>query len=307
MYNVAGFARAAAESVLSQAWTDLELIAIDDGSNDGSSGMVKAIPDSRVRAMCQGHRGVAAARNIGLNCARGRYIAFMDADDLWLPGKLGEDITFLESHPGADLVFSAMRMVDETGREIGRTVRRWSGVLTLRDLLIENMIGTDTVLMRREAVQRTGWFDETLLSGSDYDYWLRVALLRPENLYGSPRVTALYRRRPDQLTGDWARQLEVWQKIIGKMRALRPELLSEVETLAAAGLHRALAATAYENGELDPALRLFGQAMRAAPGFLLGDRRTWLLGSALLSARVLPRRAHETLEKFARTARASRP
>jgi glycosyltransferase involved in cell wall biosynthesis len=307
LYNVENFVRAAADSVLSQSWRDLELIAIDDGSTDETLREVERLRDPRVLLLRQEHRGAAAARNAGLLRARGRYISFMDGDDVWLDGKLEQDVRRLDSQPETDLVFSAMRMVDEAGRDIARTVRRWSGVLTLRDLLIENMIGTDTVLMRRDAVQRAGWFDESLPAGSDYDYWLRVALLRPNNLFGSPQVTALYRRRAGQLTGNWQQQREVFQRIMAKMRAAASGQVAEVEHLASANFYRALSATAYENGELDSALQLFRQAMKLAPGSLLKDKRTWLLGSALLSARALPRPVHQKLEALVRTNRAYRP
>ena len=106
------------------------------------------------------HRGAVAARNAGLRAARGRYIGFLDAADVWLPGKLGRDVAHLEADPVADLVFSSMRIVDVASRNLGRTIRKWSGTLTLRDLLIENRIPTPTVVMRSEAVRRAGWFDE---------------------------------------------------------------------------------------------------------------------------------------------------
>jgi glycosyltransferase involved in cell wall biosynthesis len=248
MYNVARFVREAAESVLSQSWQDLELLAVDDGSTDSTAREIEEIRDPRVLLLREPHRGVAAARNAGLRSARGRYIAFLDADDVWLPGKLERDVAYLDADPEADLVFSAMRMVDESGRGLGRTIRRWSGVLTPRDLLIENMIGADTVLMRRAAFEQTGWFDENLPAGSDYDYLLRLALLRPNNLHGASRVSALYRRRAGQVSSDWTQQLDAWKKIMAKMRALCPERVVEIER-PAAGMHRALAATAYENGE----------------------------------------------------------
>ncbi|HLG94867.1 MAG TPA: glycosyltransferase [Bryobacteraceae bacterium] len=306
IYNAARFVREAVASVLSQSWTDLELIAIDDGSEDASACEFQQAGDCRSSLIRQEHRGPAAARNTGLRLARGRYIAFMDGDDLWLPGKLEQDVAFLDAHPEADLVFSSMRIVDEFGNGLGRTIRKWSGAVTIRDLLIEDIIGTPTVLMRREAVEQIGDFDESMPAGSDYDYWLRAALLRPNRLYGVPRVSALYRRHPGQISADWQEQLEFWMRIMAKMRAICPEELAQVERLAGAGIHRALAATAYENGDSDDALRLFQQALRTAPMFLLSDRRTWLLGSALVSALVLPRRVHQKLERLARTARASR-
>lgn len=305
MYNVARFVREAAESVLSQSWRDLELIAVDDGSTDATVAEMEQIGDPRVVLRCQPHRGAAAARNTALGCARGRYIAFVDGDDVWLPGKLEQDVAYLEAHAEADLVFSAMRMVDEELRDRGRAIRRWSGVLSPRDLLIENMIGADTVLVRRAAFEHAGWFDENLPVCSDYDYWLRLALLRPNSLRGASRVSALYRRRSGQVSGDWKQQLGARTKIMARMRAICPEWMVEVERPATGGMHCALAATAYENGELEAASRLFQQALRYAPGFLLADKRTWLLGSALLSSRVLPRGAHQKLEQFARTARAS--
>ena len=304
IYNVERFVRAAAESVLSQSWRDLELIAVDDGSEDGTAAEIERFDDPRVILLRRQHQGAAAARNTGLACARGRYVSFMDGDDVWLESKLEEDIRRLESHPGIDLVFSAMRMVNEDGRDIARTVRRWSGVLALRDLLIENMIGTDTVLMRREACAEAGRFDEHLTAGSDYEYWIRVALLRPNNIHGSAEVTALYRRRAGQLTGNWRQQQDVWMQIMAKVRAECPDEFVSVESTARANFQRALSATAYENGELESASELFQEAMQLAPGFLLKDKRTWLLGSALLSARVLPSRMHQRLEASFRSARA---
>lgn len=306
MYNVARFVREAADSVLSQSWCDLELIAIDDGCTDATVREMQQIRDPRVVLLRQQNRGPAASRNTGLGCARGRFIAFVDGDDMWLPDKLQREVAYLEAHPEVDLVFSAMRLVDESGRDTGRTVRKWSGVLTLRDLLIENLIGTSTVVMRAEAVRQTGWFDETLPGASDYDYWLRIALLRAGNTHGLPQVTALYRRRSGQVSSDWKQQMEAWAKIMANMHALTPEMSAEIEQRSAAGFYRAMAATAYENGHLAAGASLFRQAMQFAPSFLLRDKRTWLLAFALLSARTLPRAAHRKLEQFARTARASR-
>ncbi len=306
LYNVAAFVRAAAESVLSQSWRDLELIAVDDGSTDSTAREIEEIGDPRVLLLRQNRRGPAAARNTALGCAHGRYIAFLDGDDVWLPGKLAQDLAYLETHPEAYLLFSSTRIVDVAGHDLGRASRTWSGALTLRDLLIENRIPTSTVVMRSEAVQRAGWFDEALPVSSDFDYWLRVSILGTGSLHGRPQVTTLYRTRAGQVSSDWQQRLQIRQKIMAKMRVLYPDLVSEVERLTEAGYHRALAATAYENGEIPAALKLFRRGMRHAPAFLLSDKRTWFLGSALLSACLLPRSAHHKLAQIARTARAFR-
>ena len=301
VYNVAPFVREAVESVLSQSWRDLELLVIDDGSVDATADQVGQVSDRRVVMVRQDHRGLAAARNAGLNLARGRLIAFMDGDDVWLPGKLEQDVAFLEAHPEADLIFSAMRMVDVNGRDLGRSVRRWSGVVSVRDLLIEDMIGNPTVLVRCEACREAGLFDIELPACSDYDYWLRVALLRPASLHGSPRVSALYRRRPGQLTRDWKQAERVWLSIMARMRLRCPDQVEAVEAQAAANQYRNFAAAAYETGDVRSATQLFRKALKLSPAFLMKDKRTWLLGSALVSRSVLPRRVHQSLEGLART------
>ena len=130
MYNVARFVREAAESVLTQSWRDLELIAVDDGSTDSTAREIEEIGDSRVVLLRQNHRGPAAARKTALGCARGRYIAFVDGDDVWLPGKLEQDVAYLDADPEANLVFSTMRMVDESRARPGACDPHWSGVLT---------------------------------------------------------------------------------------------------------------------------------------------------------------------------------
>ncbi len=306
VFNVARYVRESIHSVLSQSWTDLELLAIDDGSTDGTVREIEQIGDGRVSLLRQEHRGPASARNNGLRHARGEFIAFLDGDDVWVDGKLAQDVAQLVDHPEIDLVFAAMRMVDAEGRDLGRTVRRWNGVITLRELLIENIIGTGTVTMRRSACERTGWFDEELPAAADYDYWLRVALLRPSGVYGSERVSMLHRRRPGQLTRDWKLQERAALAILAKARSRCPEQVDSVQDRAEANLYRALSAAAYEIGELQSAVRLFRTAMSRAPAFLLKDKRTWLHASALLSRCVLPRGMHEKLEALVRTSRASR-
>ena len=278
----------------------MELIVVDDGSTDATLHEMERIRDARIVLLREEHRGPAAARNAGLRRARGRYIAFMDADDVWLDGKLAADVAYLDAHPDADLVFSSMRMVDEDGRDLPRTIRGWSGVLTLRDLIVEDVIGTDTIMMRREACAQTGWFDEELPSASDYDYWLRVALLRHGNLHGTLRVSVLHRRWAGQITRDWRRVERAWHAILERLRQRDPDMLEGVETMASANMYRALATFAYEAQEFAAAAPLFRQAIRYAPGFLIKDRRTWRLGFALLAARMLPRVMHERAEKLAR-------
>jgi glycosyltransferase involved in cell wall biosynthesis len=339
VYNVAPFVRAAVESVLSQSWADFELIIVDDGSTDSTAREIAEIYDPRIVFIRLEHRGLPQARNVALTSVGGRmascaavgnrrtsgthparrpianrpqvanlphngYISFLDGDDLWMPGFLQSQVEFLEAHPSVVLSFASMKMIDECGRDLGRSIQGWKGSLSFSELLTEDVIGTGAMLMRRELLDTVGLFDEELQRGSDHDYWLRVALAFPGGLFGFPEVGLLYRRRAGQLSGDWRLKEQAWRQLLAKMLRLAPVETSGVAARACANLDRALAAIAYENGELRSARRLFFRALKHAPWFMVRDRRTWLLGAALLSACVLPSGLHQRAEQWFRTARA---
>jgi glycosyltransferase involved in cell wall biosynthesis len=306
VYNVSKYVRAAVDSVLSQSFSDFELLVIDDGCTDDTLRELEQLRDPRVAVLHQSHSGLPVARNAGVLRARGAYIAFMDGDDLWFADRLQKDVEYLDAHAEADLVFSGLRMIDEEGRDLGRTDLQWTGVLTLRDLLLGNIIGSDGVLLRRTAREQAGWFDEQLPVGSDYDYWLRVALLRPNNLHGLKRISVLYRRHSGQVTRDWRLHERSWRQVMAKMQQRCPDEVAAVEKKASANLYRALAASAYEGGELPAAARLFSRAVGLAPWFLLWNRRTWWFGSALVSALILPQRVHSKIVELAIKHRARR-
>ena len=317
VHNVAPFVRRAMESVLSQSWTDLELIIVDDGSTDSTAREIAEIDDRRVAFITVEHGGVAQARNAALrrpitnrpqvtNLPHNRYIAFLDGDDLWVPGALRRQITFLEANPSVVLSFASMKMIDERGRDVGRSIQGWTGELSFSELLTEDVVVTGAVLMRREALDTVGLFDEELQRGSDHDYWLRVALAYPTALFGLPEIGLLYRQRAGQLSADWRLKQQAWEQLLTKMLRLAPVESKRVAARASANLDRALAAIAYENGEPRSALQLYRRALKHAPSFLLRDKRTWFTGAALLSACILPTRIHQRAEQWFRTARAYR-
>jgi len=343
VYNVAPFVRQAMESVLSQSWTDLELIIVDDGSTDSTAREIAEIDDPRVVFIQVEHGGVARARNAALRALWGRmascqavenrlssdvdstrrpisnrrqvtnlphnhnrYVAFLDGDDLWAPGVLRRQITFLEANPSVVLSFASIKMVDEHGRDSGRSIQGCKGPLSFSELLTEDVIVTGAVVMRREVLDTVGLFDEDLQRGSDHDYWLRTALAYPTGLFGFPEIGLLYRQRAGQLSADWRLKQQAWDQLLTKMLRLAPVESERVAARASANLDRALAAIAYENGEPRAALQLFRRAWKHAPWFLARDKRTWLLGAALLSARMLPTWIHQRAEHWFRTARAYR-
>lgn len=198
-YNAAETLRDAIDSVLAQTYPAYEIIVVDDGSRDATAELAQAYREP-VRLIRQTNAGPAAARNAGIAAASGELIAFLDADDVWLPSKLGSQVAFLASHPHYAFVFTAWH-VWPPDRPIEKDLARESDVSIALDeeesgwlysrLLDDCLVFTSTVLARRELIDRVGLFDESLKRGQDYDYWLRASRLTPIAKLKEP--LALYR------------------------------------------------------------------------------------------------------------------
>jgi glycosyltransferase involved in cell wall biosynthesis len=175
--NRAHVLRRSIESVLAQTVDSLELIVVDDASDDDTESVVKAINDPKVRYVrCDCHRGAPAARNAGIRLARGQYLAFHDSDDEWLPNKLDRQLELIERRaPFADVVTCGTIRTRPDGRE--RIAIAASETLSYDSLLAfgEPFWGGPTILVRRTAATCQVFFDESLPAGQDWDYVVRLA------------------------------------------------------------------------------------------------------------------------------------
>ncbi|MCB1337954.1 MAG: glycosyltransferase family 2 protein [Maritimibacter sp.] len=195
-------------SVRAQTRTDWEHLLIDDASSDNSRALLEAAAarDPRLRVIALSRRsGAARARNAGIRAARGRYIAFLDADDLWHPDKLARQKTVLET--GAGLVFSSYRRIDASGRELGQV--RAPALLDFDHALRGNAIGCLT------AVYDTAIYGKTYMPDiprrQDYGLWLDL-LRRGGAAVGIEDSLADYRVRPNSLSSNKVRAaLGTWQ------------------------------------------------------------------------------------------------
>ena len=178
-YNRAHLVGRAIRSVLNQTYQDFELIVVDDGSTDSTEKVVKGFIDDRIRYIRHNeNKGGSAARNSGIEVARGGYVAFQDSDDEWLPEKLEKQLkVFEDAPPDVGVVYTRLRWLDERTRmELGpaKSTREMGGNIHT-DLLEGNFIGTPTVLVRRECFDKVGVFDERLPRLQDWELWIRIS------------------------------------------------------------------------------------------------------------------------------------
>jgi glycosyltransferase involved in cell wall biosynthesis len=306
-YNVAPFILESVRSVLGQSFHDLELFVVDDGSGDGTADQLASVKDPRLKIIQQANGGSSSARNSGIKVATGEYVGFIDADDLWSPNKLETHITFLEQHPEVDLTFSRSELIDEGGSPTGRTSAPVSGEVSFQDLLTENVVNNGSaVVMRRKALDLAGHFDTELKACVDWDLWLRVAMLRPRNIFCVDGSLTKYRMRSGQITKDWRRMEAAWNKMFAKMLQVAGAQVAIVAKEARARFYRYLAYIAYENHDYANSVTLLRRAMGLSALKIVCDRRTWVLMSALLARGILPDRIHGACDAMARRLRSRR-
>ena len=186
-YNRGWILKEAINSVLAQDFTDFELIVVDDGSTDKTQDILNTYNED-IRALRQNNQGVSAARNAGIASALGRFIAFLDSDDLWLPKKLSTQIDFFKSNRDA-LICQTDEIWIRNGVRVNPKKRhkKFSGDLFKRSLSL-CLISPSAVMIKRSLFEEVGVFDETLPACEDYDLWLRISCRYPVHLIKTPLI-----------------------------------------------------------------------------------------------------------------------
>jgi len=300
VYNGARFLAETMESVRAQTHEDWDLIAVDDGSTDGSADIVRRFADARISLIRQENRGAAAALATGIAAARGEFVALLDQDDLWHPDKLACHIARMRAAPSVALTFSWFTYVDQSGRSIGLRSRRCHGTFDFRSLFSDFVIGaTSNVVIRRDVIAPAGGVDPSFPRMYDLDLILRTALLRSHSIEALPRDLLLYRRWPHQISRDFRSLEKEWDRILVKMRGLAPVDVAAVEGAARCSINRYFSRLAYEQYQFRQALHYMMEGFRADPLHSLADVRNWLTTAACVSGTVLPSRLHAGLERAA--------
>lgn len=222
------FLPAAVDSVLRQTFTDWELIVADDGSGDEARAYLRGLVDPRVRVLWLPHSGrPSIARNAAIGVARGRYIAFMDSDDLWAPTKLAVQVRAMQSSPTRRWSYTALTIIDTKGRTLpdaGYKPRLpYDGDIVERLLTLDAIIGTPTVMAERGLIDEVSGFDETLAVNEDQDLWLRLAMRSEIIAISEALVSVRVKGGDPRYTENNIGAAEGWIRLYGKMAACLPD------------------------------------------------------------------------------------
>jgi hypothetical protein len=200
--NGGGYLRLAAASILSQTWRDLELLVIDDRSDDGAFDALSAThsDEARLRLLRNPGSGLVAALNFGLREARGEFVARMDADDVALPDRLARQVEFLDRHPDIAVVGAQAAFIDAAGALTGERTyfptdaTALAIALTTRGCVLKH----PSILARKDALLGAGGYRPAFTMAEDYDLWLRLA--ERTRLANLPEVLLHYRGHPEQIS-----------------------------------------------------------------------------------------------------------
>ncbi len=269
-YNYGIFLKDAVTSVLNQTVSDLELIVVDDGSTDKTTEVIDSIKDRRIHYHFQGNQGLAQARNTGIRLSSGKYLAFLDADDTWLPQKSAWQFQLFEQNPGAGLVYGSYRVVDIKGESLAVRNAEIVKANWLEKLVCGNYVAgsASTSMVRRDVFVKAGLFDPNLAACEDWDLWLRIA--RWYEIVGLNRVVSCIRLHEKNMTAHTRVMDQGFEDVLDKFFT-QPDLPVHLHKLQKKSRSKAKIAAgvmAARRGDYRFAINLSCQAIRFYPWLL---------------------------------------
>ena len=261
MYNVSDYILDAIESVLVQSYENFEILCIDDGSPDNSAALVSSCSDPRVKLISQKNRGLAGARNTGMNQAQGKYVALLDADDLWHKDKLKRHVEHLESSEFIDISYCPSLFMSEAGKKLSIGQFPKLTYVQNKDILCRNPVGNGSAGVIRSSLlakiktksglmsnERCEFFDERLRQSEDIEFWLRCALQHQAKFEGIAQPLTYYRINNEGLSANLEKQLASWYAAMEYNQQHNPEFFNRWFALAQAYQFRYLARRAIKSG-----------------------------------------------------------
>jgi hypothetical protein len=245
-YNGDRYISDAIAGILSQTYTDYEIIVVDDGSTDQTQSILQqyAVQIEHFKYFSQTNQGVAASRNFGLTKAQGEYIAFLDQDDVFLPHKLASQVALLEQNNALGMANSGWQIIDQSG-VIKSAVEPWQQIpnLSMANLIIWKPVFLGAMLFRRSWLERTAGFDPILEQTPDVDLVIRLAAM------GCPgdwvqQTTVNYRQHEANASKNTLLQAQELEQILERFFA-EPDLSTEIKKLEADSRYQSLVWSAW--------------------------------------------------------------
>jgi glycosyltransferase involved in cell wall biosynthesis len=301
VYNTEKYLRACLDSVINQTFQDFELIIVNDESPDNSLDIIQdyynKYPD-KVVVIVQNNRGLAGARNSGIDSANSKYIAFLDSDDLWLPEKLEKHVSHLESNPSVGISYSWSQFINEEGELLNAYITSKTKNVTVSDLLCKNPLGNgSTPIIRREIFEQAGVFDESLRQSEDLECWVRIASTTNWSFEGIPEVLTLYRINNQSLSANVIKQHQSWLKAVTSIGKYNLPLLLENYSLAKAYEHRYLARQAIRVNNPKLALMFLINGLKSNWGIIKDFKTTVFTAAAVVLSNLVNKDTYKKLEK----------
>ena len=304
-YNTSAFVVGAVRSALQQTYSALEVIVVDDGSTDDSVNQILTVHDDRLTCVTQFHRGLAAARNTGIRLTRGKYVAFLDSDDLWSPLKIAHHLAAMEKDATVGVTFSYSAYLAENGEPTGEYLITRCGRPDVQQLMRRNHIGNgSSAVVRRECFEIAGLFDEALSGCADWEFWVRVAAVSGLAFQLIPKVLTGYRIRTGSLSvtsGSYDEFLSDGLQAIRRFDRLVPACCRAHAADARAQLYRVTSRKALFNGDVAASRSFLCQAVRHSPSAILRDIRAWALIAFHIAAGPFPKGMQHRMHQIART------
>ena len=200
-YNAELFLHNAIHSVLNQSYPNIELIIINDGSQDATEKIALKYTGSNIQLITQPNGGMSNARNTGLKAAKGQYIAFLDADDYWFPEKIEKQVNLLQRHTNIGFCSTQTRVETPEGEFVNNWLCPDIKISTLHTIIAENSAiagSASSVMVRSELQVEAGYFDESLKGLEDTDMWIRYATI--SEYCCIPETLTVILKRPDSVS-----------------------------------------------------------------------------------------------------------
>lgn len=244
-YNAEKYIAETIHSALNQTFQDFEILIVDDGSPDKSVEVCQQFTDPRIKIIRQTNRGLPGARNTGIRHAKGEFVAFLDADDVWCPEKLQKHVQHLDTAPEVGISFSYSAFINEVGVLTGLYQKpKKLHDITPGYVLCRNPVGNGSAAVIRRTVLEEikysdnlygevedQYFDERLrqknADATDIECWLRIAITTDWQLEGIPEMLTLYRINSGGLSANALYQLEALKKVIQKTQGYAPEVITQ--------------------------------------------------------------------------------